>query len=82
VNCRCHGEPAYWQKDTRLVPGGWWECSVKRRARELDRYDRDPVHRITKNLRNDARKRRERLERRRAALLTDREGESHRSLPL
>jgi hypothetical protein len=66
MNCVCHDQPAYWEKDSRCKAGGWWQCAVKKRQRERDWYDRDPIHRITKNLRNDALKRRQRLERRRA----------------
>lgn len=32
VNCVCHGEPAYWQRDVRKTAGGRWECRVKRQA--------------------------------------------------
>lgn len=45
-----------------------WRCAVKVNERERARYDRDPVYRITKNLKNDALKRRQTIERRRAAL--------------
>lgn len=31
MNCVCHGEPAYWQKNARKPAGGKWECRVKRR---------------------------------------------------
>jgi hypothetical protein len=41
---------------------------VNKRAYQLERYDRDPIHRITKQLNNTARRRRETIERRRAAL--------------
>lgn len=68
MNCACHGEPAYWQKDGRVKAGGWWECGVKRRQRERDWYDRDPIHRIGKQLKNDARERRATLKRRKEAL--------------
>jgi hypothetical protein len=50
-------------------------------ARQRARYDADPIYRIEKVLRDSARKRGLSLERRRAALLTDREGDSHSSLP-
>lgn len=67
--CVCHGEPAYWQKDTRTCrAGGYWRCSVKHREKALARYDRDPVHRIGKQLHDQARKRRATLTRRRATL--------------
>jgi hypothetical protein len=75
VTCACHGEPAYWQKDARLPKGGWWECSVRRRQYQRDRYDNDPIHRIEKNLKGDARKRRQTIERRRAALASDHGGQ-------
>jgi hypothetical protein len=42
----------------------------------MRRYDEKPVYRIEKKLKANARKRRENIERLRAALLTDREGES------
>ena len=89
MNCVCHNEPAYWQTDRRMLAGGWWQCAVgkreasratdtKRRAvkteRQRERYDRDPIYRIEKRLHDDARRRRERLERRRARFATDREG--------
>lgn len=32
MDCECHGEPCYWQKDKRLTAGGRWECRVKREA--------------------------------------------------
>ena len=69
--CQCHGEEAYWQKDSRTKAGGWWECAVKRRARERERYDRDPVHRIEKILRASRDKRVRTLERRRADFVSD-----------
>lgn len=31
MNCKCHGQPANWQRDTRMKAGGWWVCAVKRR---------------------------------------------------
>lgn len=37
-------------------------------AQKRDRYDADPIHRISKRLHDDARKRRETIERRKAAL--------------
>ena len=67
MNCRCHDEPAYWQKDRRLKAGGWWECSIKRTQRERDRYDRDPIFRIEKRLHDDARRRGDTLKRQREA---------------
>ena len=87
MTCACHGEPAYWQADRRLRAGGWWECPVKRRqvsragyharyrAKKLqqqrDRYDSDPIYRIEKRLNDDARKRRQRLDARRAIHVSD-----------
>jgi hypothetical protein len=68
VNCACHNEPAYWSHDTRYKNGGFWRCGVKHRDLARARYDNDPVHRITKRLRQDARDRRLTVERRRAAL--------------
>lgn len=65
-NCACHGEPAYWQIDRRVNAGGWWECAVKRRDRERERYDRDWRYRIGKTMKANGRKRRETIERRRA----------------
>lgn len=38
MNCACHGEPAYWAKDVRYNGGGHWECSVKRREYNRQRY--------------------------------------------
>lgn len=83
--CACHGEPAYWSRDSRKTAGGWWECAVKRRERQRrvyagpkgekkrrqqrERYDTDPIFRISKRLHDDARKRRATIERRREALL-------------
>ena len=65
TNCDCHGEPAYWQRDVRTSAGGWWECAVKRRQRQRDRYDNDWRHRISKRLHDDSRRRLETIERRR-----------------
>lgn len=89
MNCACCGEPAYWQKDNRTASGGRWYCAVtarerqrvryyeryrdKKNARARERYDIDPIFRIEKRLHDDARRRRERIERRRAALATDTE---------
>jgi hypothetical protein len=76
--------------------GGWWQCRIRKLeasrrtdqarrdvkvARQRARYDADPIYRIEKVLHDSARRRRATLERRRAALLTDREGDSHSSLP-
>ena len=74
MNCACHGEPAYWQKDKRLKAGGWWECPVKRRRVARDRYDTNVIYRIEKRLNDDRRRRRQRIEVRRLALANDREG--------
>jgi hypothetical protein len=41
---------------------------VQKREQAMRRYDHDPVHRIGKNLKQNARDRRVRLDRRRAAL--------------
>jgi hypothetical protein len=86
ANCICHGEIAYWQIDKRMVAGGWWRCAVRKRAssrvtdaaratvknqRTRDRYDADPVYRIGKNLHDNARRRRQTIERQRAAIATD-----------
>jgi len=72
VNCVCHDEPAYWQKDSRLRAGGFWVCAVVKRersrrvdaarrdvknARQRDRYDRDAVYRIKKRLHDNERQR-------------------------
>jgi hypothetical protein len=66
--------------------GGHWTCAVKRREksrrvdgarrgikaeRQRDRYDRDPVYRIEKRLSDDARRRRQTIERRRASLVSE-----------
>ena len=57
MNCRCHGEPAYWNKDKRLKAGGFWECAVKRRQRQRDLYDEDPIYRIARRLQINRRER-------------------------
>lgn len=44
MNCACHGDPAYWQKDKRLKAGGWWECPRKRKAANATRTT-DPARR-------------------------------------
>lgn len=70
MNCECHGEPMYrwWNRDLRWPAGGYWrnQCAIKERQRQRDRYDNDPIWRIEKNLKNDALKRRQTIERRRA----------------
>lgn len=78
--CSCHGEPAYWNPDPKMRAGGHWRCAVKKRQQQLitdrgradvknermrDRYDRDWVYRIEKQLSASARERRRRLQRRR-----------------
>jgi hypothetical protein len=76
LDCKCCGEPAYWNADPRYRLGGFYRCPVKARGHAMRRYDEKPVYRIEKKLKANARKRRENIERLRAALLTDREGES------
>lgn len=66
MDCKCHGEPAYWRRDPRCRAGGWWQCAVAERARQIDLYDNNPIWRIEKNLKNDALKRRQRIALRRA----------------
>lgn len=88
MNCVCHDEPAYWQKDSRLRAGGFWLCAVAKRersgrvdaarrdvknARQRDRYDLDAVYRIEKNLHDNARRRRQTIKRRRAAHVSEQE---------
>lgn len=65
--CGCHGKPAYWNTDSRYAAGGFWRCAVKKLDQQRLRYDTDPIHRIEKNLRRNAVKRRKTIERRRAA---------------
>lgn len=62
--CVCHGEPMY--RNRRGNGQYFWSCAVRKRAYQRDRYDADPIHRITKNLGNDAQKRRKTLDRHRA----------------
>lgn len=79
--CTCHGQPMYACPKPGLSTT--WQCAVKHRAagraryarnRDLilqkrrDRYDADPVYRIGKNLRNDARRRAVTLARKRETL--------------
>lgn len=87
----------YWQQDSRYGKGGYWHCAVKAReyARERyrtrgrdtklrqarERYDADPVFRIEKRLHDDARRRRQRLDARRARFATE-QGGSVGALPL
>jgi hypothetical protein len=68
VDCKCHGEPAYWNADKRKKPGGYWLCAVKKRRYEMARYDADPIHRIEKNLANRRRERGRTLQLRKEAL--------------
>jgi hypothetical protein len=71
VTCGCHDAPAYWTTDPRYKAGGFWRCAVRKRGYQRDRYDNDPIYRIEKNLRNDARKRRQRIVRRRSVHVSD-----------
>lgn len=72
-NCACHDRPVHWVKDDRYRAGGFWRCTVNTNAQKRDRYDRDPIYRIEKNLHDYARKRRATLERQRLALSEERE---------
>jgi len=45
--CACHGEPSLWHRDRRRVSGGYWRCSVKRRA-AASRYDASEKRRIAR----------------------------------
>jgi hypothetical protein len=80
MDCACHGLPAYWTASGRYRAGGFWRCAVRKREYQMVRYDTDPVHRIEKKLHDSARNRRATIDRRRAALVTDREGEGNSSL--
>jgi hypothetical protein len=71
LTCKCHGLPAYWQKDAGCKAGGWWRCAEKKKACERNRYDNDPIHRIEKNLHDHARRRRQTIDRRRADLVNE-----------
>ena len=75
MTCACHGERMYWMTDARYRAGGFWRCAVKKRSHAQERYDRDPIHRISKNLQNAAQKRRKTIARRRALL--EQEGTLH-----
>jgi hypothetical protein len=81
--CACHGEAMYWQARARYTAGGYWRCAVKKRAsnnayhhanreralqQRRDRYDRDAVYRLTKLMHDNARRRRDTIERRRQQL--------------
>ncbi len=76
MTCACHGEPAYWFKDATRTGGGRWYCAVKKRNYERARYDRDPIHRIEKNLHDHSRRRKQTIERQRAALVSENGGAS------
>jgi hypothetical protein len=80
MTCDCHGLPALWNRDVRYRAGGFWRCAVQKREKAMWRYDHDPVHRIGKILKQNARDRRVGLDRRRAALVNDQEGESDRKV--
>lgn len=56
-----HGEPMY-------LFGRYWRCAVRIRERNLARYDRDPVYRLSKLLKANAKKRRATLEARKRQL--------------
>jgi hypothetical protein len=43
--CKCHDQPAYWNRDLRKKAGGHWRCAVKHREGARARYDADPVYR-------------------------------------
>lgn len=65
--CACHGEPSYWQKDTRRRIGGHWYCAVKAREGARARHDQamdDPLWRHQRRMRQAAYKRRMTLKRR------------------
>lgn len=62
--CKCHGEPMY-----RNNSVGGWRCRVKVLQRQRDRYDADPIYRISKNLHDHARRRADNLKRQREALV-------------
>ena len=32
--CVCHGEPMYWNRDTRKKADGYWRCRVVRKAHD------------------------------------------------
>jgi hypothetical protein len=62
----------FWHKLPRLKAGGHWRCYVRKRevgnAWAQAKYDRDPLHRIGKNLHDHARRRRDTIERRKQAM--------------
>ena len=68
MDCSCHGVAAYWQKDKRIKAGGFWECSVKRNQWSRDRYDRDPIFRIERQMQVARYQRAQTLKRQREAL--------------
>lgn len=76
----------YWHRDRRLLNDGSWRCHVRKReladsyrelknGRQRERYDLDPVYRIEKNLRDHARRRKQTIARRRAALANNHGGQ-------
>lgn len=69
----------YWNRDPRRRKGGYWRCTEARRvnderhgpgqaARKRQRYDADPVYRLTKNISRNARRRALTLQRHRDRL--------------
>ncbi len=82
MNCVCHGERMYWNRDSRYREGGFWRCAEKKRARvrqhynergalaKRRRYDADPIFRHEKLMANASRSRRKTIARRKA-------GDSH-----
>src|SRR5262249_55467790 len=60
--CKCHGEPMHRNRDPRYRAGFFWRCGVLKNQKARNRYDNDPIYRISKRLRDDARARRKRLE--------------------
>lgn len=53
----------YWNRDPRRSSGGHFYCSVKARERSIRVYDADPIYRLSKNLKQQARERGKTLER-------------------
>ena len=37
MKCSCHDSPMYWNLDSRLRRGGFWECREKRKERNAKR---------------------------------------------
>lgn len=60
--CECHGEPSYWQKDTRYNGDGYWYCAE--RARERSRRNYDAMSGVALNLKLLQARRRKALARR------------------